>query len=115
MRGNKRGSREGGKESVRVRAVVLVLADNESRPRILGPDKTLGDGDLPRGPFFYSSIQYLTPKSRSRSLCLSNSKKSKIGNNLAKAAALRISLNIDGTPLTSRSHTHPSHSQTFRL
>ena len=34
---------------------------------------------------------------------------------LAKAAALRITLNIDGAPLTSRSHTHPSHSKTSRL
>jgi hypothetical protein len=28
---------------------------------------------------------------------------------------LRITLNLDGTPITSKSHTHPSHSQTFRL
>ena len=39
--------------------------------------------------------------------------KSKIGNILAKAAALRITLNIDGAPIVSRSHTHPSHSQNF--
>ena len=38
--------------------------------------------------------------------------KSKVGNILAKAAALRIPLNIDGAPVASRSHTHPSHSQT---
>jgi hypothetical protein len=41
--------------------------------------------------------------------------KSKVGNILAKAAALRITLNIDRAPLASRSHTHPSHSQTSRL
>ena len=41
--------------------------------------------------------------------------KSKIVNILAKAAALRIILNIDGVPVASRSHTHPSHSQTSRL
>jgi hypothetical protein len=41
--------------------------------------------------------------------------KSKIWNILAKAAALRIILNIDGAPVASRSHTHPSHSQTSRL
>ncbi len=29
---------------------------------------------------------------------------------LAKAATLRINLNLDGTPITSKSHTHPSHS-----
>jgi hypothetical protein len=38
-----------------------------------------------------------------------------IGNILAKTAALCIDLNIDGAPISSRSHTHPSHSQTSRL
>ena len=37
------------------------------------------------------------------------------GNILDEAAALRIILNIDDTPVSSRSHTHPSHSQTSRL
>jgi hypothetical protein len=32
----------------------------------------------------------------------------KIGNILAKATALRINLNIDDAPITSRAHTHPS-------
>jgi hypothetical protein len=41
--------------------------------------------------------------------------KSKVGLALAKAAALRINLNLDGAPITSKSHTHPSHSQTCRL
>jgi hypothetical protein len=41
--------------------------------------------------------------------------KSEVGNILAKAAALRINLNIDGVPVASRSHTHLSHSQTSRL
>jgi hypothetical protein len=41
--------------------------------------------------------------------------KPKVGSTLTKAAALRINLNIDGTPITSRTHTHPSHSQTSRL
>jgi hypothetical protein len=39
-----------------------------------------------------------------RAAC-SSQLKSKIGNILAKAAALRITLNIDGAPLASRSHT----------
>ena len=34
----------------------------------------------------------------------------KVGSTLPKAASLRINLNIDGTPITSRTHTHPSHS-----
>jgi hypothetical protein len=37
--------------------------------------------------------------------------KVKIGSSLAKAATLCVNLNIDGAPITSRSHTHPSHSQ----
>ena len=41
--------------------------------------------------------------------------KSKTGSLLAKAATLRITLNLDGVSITSKSHTHPSHSQTSRL
>ena len=41
--------------------------------------------------------------------------KSKTGNLLTKAVALRINLNLDGEPITSKSHTHPSHSQTSCL
>jgi hypothetical protein len=41
--------------------------------------------------------------------------KAKVGSTLAKDATSRINLNIDGTPITSRTHTHPSHSQTSRL
>ena len=41
--------------------------------------------------------------------------KSKVGLTLAKAAVLRIVLNLDGAPIASKSHTHPSHSQTSRL
>ncbi len=37
------------------------------------------------------------------------------GHILAKAEALRITLNVDGAPVASRSHTHPSHSETARL
>jgi hypothetical protein len=45
----------------------------------------------------------------------SSQMKFKCENILAKVATLRISLNIDGVPVTSRSHTHPSHLQTSRL
>jgi hypothetical protein len=40
---------------------------------------------------------------------------SKVGLALTKAAALRININLDGSPIASKSHTHPSHSQTSRL
>jgi hypothetical protein len=41
--------------------------------------------------------------------------KSKIDNIHVKTVTIRIILNIDGVPVMSRSHTHPSHSQTSRL
>jgi hypothetical protein len=50
-----------------------------------------------------------------RRTAVSSKLKARVGNILAKAAALRITLNIDGAPLASPSHTHPSHSQTSRL
>ena len=40
---------------------------------------------------------------------------SKVGLTLATAVALRITLNLDGVPIISNSHTHPSHSQTSRV
>ena len=36
--------------------------------------------------------------------------RSKVGRTLAKSAVLRVNLNIDGVSITSRTHTHPSHS-----
>ena len=50
-----------------------------------------------------------------RHAAFSSQLKPKVGNILDKAAALRITLNIDGAPIDSKSHTHPSHSQTSRL
>ncbi len=41
--------------------------------------------------------------------------KAKVVTTLVKTESLRINLNIDGSPITSRTHTHPSHSQTSRL
>ncbi len=38
---------------------------------------------------------------------------SRVGNILDKTAGLRINLNLNGEPITSKSHTHPSHSQTY--
>jgi hypothetical protein len=32
-----------------------------------------------------------------------------------QSTPLRVNLNLDGEPITSRTHTHPSHSQTSRL
>ena len=41
--------------------------------------------------------------------------KAKVGSTLTKAAALRVNFKIDDAPITSRTHTHPSHSQASRL
>ncbi len=42
--------------------------------------------------------------------------KTKVGNILAETAPWRVNLNLDDTPqIASKSHTHPSHSQTSRL
>jgi hypothetical protein len=40
---------------------------------------------------------------------------SKVGLALPTAAVLRVNLNLDGAPIVSKSHTHPSHSQTSCL
>jgi hypothetical protein len=50
-----------------------------------------------------------------RRVTFSSHLKSKIGNIVAKAADLRVNLNLDGSPISSRTETHPSHSQTSRL
>jgi hypothetical protein len=50
-----------------------------------------------------------------RHAAFSSQLKAKVGSTLTKAEVLRINLNIDGEPITSRTHTHPSHSQTSRL
>jgi hypothetical protein len=41
--------------------------------------------------------------------------KRKVGLTLPKETDLRITLNLDGTSIISKSHTHPSHLQTSRL
>jgi hypothetical protein len=69
---------------------------------------------------FFSSSGVQLPQSISdqfhyRRAAFSSQLKSKIGNILVKETTLRITSNIDGSPLVSRLHTHPSHSQTSRL
>jgi hypothetical protein len=41
--------------------------------------------------------------------------KNRVDLTLAKVADLRITFNLDGAPIISKSHTHPSHSETSRL
>ncbi len=64
-----------------------------------------------KSPFFAPSSFSLSLRRAAFSAQL----ESNVGHILAKAAALRINLNMDGAPIASRSHTHPSHSQTSRL
>ena len=69
--------------------------------------------------FFAASGVQLPPSNRGpfhylRAAC-SSILKSRVGNILTKTAALRINLNLDGASIASKSHTHPSHSQTARL
>jgi len=65
--------------------------------------------------FAASRVQLAQSNFHYRRAAFSSQLKSKVGNILAKAAVLRVNLNIDGAPIASRSHTHPSHSQTSRL
>jgi hypothetical protein len=63
--------------------------------------------------FFAASGVQLEQHDRGRfhflRVAFSSQLKSKASSSLAKAAALRVNLNLDGAPITSKSHTHPSH------
>jgi hypothetical protein len=50
-----------------------------------------------------------------RRAAFSSMVKSRVSSILAKASDLRMNLNLDAVPITSKSHTHPLHSQTSRL
>ena len=62
-----------------------------------------------------SGVQLAQSHFHFRRSVFSSQLKSKVGHILTKAAALRIMMNVDGTPIVSRSHTHRSHSQNSRL
>ena len=57
-----------------------------------------------------TSVQY-----HYKRVVFSSQVRTKVGNILTKAAALRITLNVDDAPVASRSHTHPSHLETCRF
>jgi hypothetical protein len=61
------------------------------------------------------SAQYNSGFFHIRRAAFSGLLKSRVGNIIAKASALRVNLNLDGAPIASSSHTHPSHSQTSLL
>ena len=62
-----------------------------------------------------SGVQLAQPTLHFRGTVFSSPFKFKVDHILTKATALWINLNIAGTPITSRSHTHPSHTQNSRL
>ena len=65
--------------------------------------------------FFATSGVHLVQHNRGdfhyRRVAFSSQIKAKTGSILAKASAFRFILNIDGSPIISNSHTHPSHSE----
>jgi len=68
--------------------------------------------------FTVSGVQLAQPTSglfHFRRTEFSSQRNAKVGSTLVKDAALRVNLNLDGVPITSRAHTHPSHSQKSRL
>ncbi len=71
------------------------------------------------GRFFEASgvqlVQHDCGQFHYKRAVFSSQLKSKVGNILVESAELWITLNIDGGPVVSISHTHPSHSQTARL
>jgi hypothetical protein len=81
---------------------ILFLQDHRETDRFCATSR-VQSAEFDRGYFHF------------RRAAFSSILKSKCGNILAKAAALRINLNLDGAPITSKSHTHPSYSQTSRL
>jgi hypothetical protein len=68
--------------------------------------------------FAASGVQLVQPTSglfHFRCVTFTQLLKRRVGLTLAKVSDLRITLNLDGEPITSKPHTHPSHSQTSRL
>jgi hypothetical protein len=81
---------------------ILFLQSHRETDRFFAPSGVLS-AQSDRGFFHY------------RRAAFSSMLKSRVANILAKVAVLRINLNLDGAPITSKSHTHPSPSQTSRL
>ena len=81
---------------------LLFLQDHRETDRFFAASGVLST-QSDRGFFHYRLAAFSTQLER------------KVGLALAKTAGLRITLNLDGTPIISKSHTHPSHSQTSRL
>ena len=62
-----------------------------------------------------SGVQLSSTNFHFHRVSFSSHLKSKVGNILVKVSGLRIVFSIDGTPITSRSHSHPSHIRNSRL
>jgi hypothetical protein len=77
---------------------ILFLQDHRETDRFFASSGVQLAQTHPGGQFTFRLVAFLTQ--------LQN----KVGLALAKAAALRININLDGAPIASKSHTHPSHS-----
>jgi hypothetical protein len=81
---------------------LLFLQSHRETDRILAVSGVLSSHS-DRGFFHYRRAAFSTQLKR------------KVGLVPAEAVVLRITFNLDGSPIISKSHTHPSHSQTSRL
>jgi hypothetical protein len=81
---------------------ILFLQDHRETDLIFTPSGVMST-QSDRGFFHYHRTTF------------SSMLKLRVGNILSKTSTLRINLNTDGSSITSKSHTHPSHSQTSRL
>ncbi len=68
--------------------------------------------------FLVSRVQFAQPNRglfHFRRAAFSSTLKAKVDSTHVKSSSLRVNLNVDGVSITSKTHTHPPHSQTSRL
>ena len=82
---------------------LLFLQDHRETDRFFATSGVQSEQSTSGGLFHFRCAEFLAQL------------REKVGSTLVKDEDLRVNLNIDGAPITSRTHTHPSHSQTSRL
>jgi hypothetical protein len=88
---------------------------NESDTDKIRKYRTDYNNNPPTTVSFLTSVTSTSGRLHFRHTTCSAKSKSRVGLTLTKTVVLRIMLNIDGVPITSKSHTNPSHSKTSRL
>ena len=107
------------RKRVNTLALVSISSVSNSRERTVGCSSNCVHAEI--GSNFTLSIFrswwpfFLLDWTHFRHVVFSSQLKSKVGNILVNTETLRNTLNINGTPIPSRSHTHPSHTQNSRL